>query len=144
MVNAEIQTLHEPDGAPVCNVTFDLSSEQLGAAAYAVGEMLLERHRGQDLEIDDVLALRELTSLRDELARLAEAQANATVLMTLSRLIAFHDAADEWVTSRTGRDWLRNADEDALPFVGGMLEPLASLRARGLAAALGGSAAASN
>ena len=26
MVNAEIQTLHEPDGSPVTNVTFDLST----------------------------------------------------------------------------------------------------------------------
>ena len=31
MVNAEIQTLHEPDGTPVTNVTFDLSTLQLGA-----------------------------------------------------------------------------------------------------------------
>ena len=143
MVNADIQTLHEPDGSPVCNVTFDLSSEQLGAAAHALAEMILERHRGQDLDVDAVLALRELTSLRDELARLAEAQANVTVLMTLSRLIALHDAADEWVVTRTGRDWLRDADRDALPFVGGLRAPMAALRTRGVAAALG-SAAASN
>jgi hypothetical protein len=137
MVNAEIQTLHEPDGSPVCNVVFDLSAEQLGAAAYAVGEIMLERHRGQDLETDDVLALRELTELRDDLARLADRQANATVLMTLGRLIAFHDAADEWVTTRTERDWLRTDDEEALPFVGGMLYPLSDLRARAVATTLG-------
>ena len=137
MVNAEVQTLREPDGTPVTNVSFDLSHEQLSAATHAIGEMILERHRGQDLEIDDVLALRELTSVRDEVERLAAMQANASVLMTLSRLIVFHDAADEWVTTRTGRDWLRKADTDALPLMGALLHPLASLRAKALESALG-------
>jgi hypothetical protein len=137
MVNAEIQTLHEPDGSPVCNVTFDLSVMQLGAASHAVGEIILERHRGHEHETDDVLALREITAIRDQLDRLFDAQANATVLMTLGRLIAFHDAAHEWVTTRTDRDWLREADHEALPVVGGMLDPLADLRARAVAATLG-------
>src|SRR5688500_17645355 len=29
MVHAEVHTLHEPDGSPVCNVSFDLSAEQV-------------------------------------------------------------------------------------------------------------------
>ena len=144
MVNAEIQTLHEPDGTPVTNVTFDLSSVQLGAASYALGEMILERHRGADLEVDDVLALRDLTIVRDDFNRLAEAGVNATVLMTLGRLIAFHDAADEWVNSRTDRGWLREADDEALPYVGAMLGPMASLREGAVAAALGSTAASEN
>ena len=140
MVNAEIQTLHEPDGTPVTNVTFDLSHAQLSASAYAVAEIIVERHRGHSHETDDVLALRELTALRDELDRLAEAKANATVLMTLGRLIAFHDAADEWVVTRTDRDWLRSADEEALPIVAAMLAPTAGLREDAVAAALGSAA----
>ena len=143
MVNASIQTLHEPDGTPVANVVFDLSTQQLGAASHATAEMLLERHRGADLEVDDVLALRELTAVRDDLSRLAETGANATVLMTLGRLIAFHDAVDEWVTSRAGRGWLRDADREALTFVGAMLAPLATLRETAVAAALGSTAASS-
>src|SRR5438105_1386617 len=128
MVNASIQTLHEPDGTPVTNVLFDLSAEQLTAASHALGEILIERHRGASLEIDDVLALRELTSVRDEVDRLAGAHANATLVMPLGRLIALHDASDEYVVSRTGRDWLREADHEALPLVGAMLDPMASLR----------------
>jgi hypothetical protein len=143
MVNGDIQMLQDPDGGPVANVAFDLSHEQLDAASYALGEMILERHRGTDLEIDDVLALRELTGVRDELSRMADAQGNAHVLMTLARFSAYHDAADEWVTTRTGRGWLREADDDALPYVGAMLGTMASLRERAVAAALG-SAAASN
>jgi hypothetical protein len=137
MINPEIQTLHDPDGTPVTNVTFDLSHQQLSAAGYAVGEIIVERHRGHAHETDDVLALRELTGLRDELDRMAESSANATVLMTLGRMIAFHDAMDQWVTSRTSRSWGREADRDALPVVGAMLHPLADLREQAVTAALG-------
>jgi len=139
MVNAEIQTLSEPDGTPVMNVAFDLSRDQLAAASHALGEMVLERHRGQALEIDDVLALRELTGVRDEVERLAVGGGHATMLMTLGRFIALHDAVDEWVHTRTDRGWVREADEDALPFLGAMLGPMAALRGRALTATLGGS-----
>src|SRR3712207_6403614 len=101
MVNAEVHTLHAPDGSPVCNTAFDLSGEQLGAASHAVGEILVERHRGEALETDDVLALRELTGVRDELDRLIGAGGNAHVILPLGRFSALHDALDEWVVSRT-------------------------------------------
>ena len=144
MVNEEIQQLHEPDGTPVCNVGFDLSAAQLSAASHALGEMLIERHRGQALDIDDVLALRQLTSVRDEFQTLADADANARLTLTLGRFIALHDAVDEYVVTRTGRDWLRDADRDALPFVGALLGPMATLRADALAAVLGSSETQTN
>ena len=140
MVNADIQTLHEPDGSPVCNVVFDLSVEQLSAASHASGEIVLERHRGHDLEVDDVLALRELTSVRDELVRLADGGGHATLVLPLARFIALHDAVDEWVTTRAGRGWLRGADEDAMPLAGALLAPMAALRERALTATLGATA----
>ena len=143
MVNADIQTLHEPDGSPVTNVVFDLSADQLGAASHAAGEIVLERHRGVALDVDDVLALRELTSVRDELARLAERAGHATMILPLARFIALHDALHEWVTTRTGRGWLRGADEDAMPLAGALLGPMAALRERALAAALGATAPSS-
>jgi hypothetical protein len=136
MVNEEIQQLHEPDGTPVCNVAFDLSAVQLAAASHATGEMLVERHRGQALEIDDVLALRQLTSVRDELQRLADADAHARLVLPLARLIALHDALDEYVCTRTGRDWVREADKEALPFVGALIGPMAELRGDALTAVL--------
>ena len=139
MVNAEIHTLHDPDGLPVCNVGFDLSADQLSAASYAAGEMLIERHRGQALEIDDVLALRELTSVRDELGTLAVAGGHAHMTMPLARFIALHDAVDEWVCTRTGRDWLRDDDREALPFNGALIGPMADLRADAVAAVLASS-----
>jgi hypothetical protein len=144
MVNEEIQQLHAPDGTPVCNVGFDLSDAQLAAASYAIGEILVERHRGQALEIDDVLALRELTGVRDELQVLADAGAHARLLLTLGRFVALHDAVDEWVVTRTGRDWLRDSDREALPLAGALLGPMATLRADALAAVLGSSEAAAS
>lgn len=141
MVNADTQTLTEPDGTPVTNVTFDLSREQLAATSHALGEMLLERHRGQALEMDDVLALRELTGVRDEVDRLAVGGGHATMLLTLGRFIALHDAVDEWVVSRTDRGWARDADEEAMPLLAAMLPSMADLRGLGLTAALSASTA---
>lgn len=139
MVNSEIQQLQDPDGSPVCNVGFDLSAAQLSAASHALGEMLVERHRGQELEIDDVIALRELTGVRDEVHTLAEAEAHARLVMTLGRFITLHDALDEFVVTRTGRDWLREADKEALPVAGALLGPMADLRADALNAVLASS-----
>lgn len=144
MVNASIHQLHAPDGTPVCNVGFDLSAEQLTAASHATGEMLVERHRGQALEIDDVLALRELTGVRDELGSLAEAGGHAHLVLTLARFIALHDALDEYVCSRGGRDWAREVDRETLPMVGALLGPMADLRGDALAAVLRDSESASS
>ena len=139
MVNVEIRALLDPDGTPVTNVAFDLSATQLSACAHAVAEVLLERHRGVVLGVDAVLALRELTALRDELDRLAAAQGHAALVLPLARFIALHDALDEYVVSRTGSNRLREADTEALPVVGALLGPMAELRTDALAAALGAS-----
>src|SRR3954451_24905682 len=110
MVNEEIHTLHDADGTPVCNVSFDLSAAQLAAAARAVEAIRLERHRHLELSTDDVLALRELTGLSDELHRLAEHDANATVVLPLARFVALHDALAEWLHTIAERGWMREDD----------------------------------
>jgi len=128
--------LREPDGSPVCNVVFDLSAEQLRAAAHGAGEIRTERHRGLELSTDDVLALRALTSVVDELDVLAAASGHATMTMPLARMVALHDALDEWVRTRTERGWLREADEEAHPLVAALLAPMGSLRADAVRATL--------
>jgi hypothetical protein len=137
MINGEIRTLHEPDGTPVLNVAFDVSTEQLRAAVHAAGEIALERHRGQELDIDDVLALRELTSVRDELDHFAGAEANAHVVLPLARFIVLHDAVHEWADGREERGWARADDERPLAMTRAMLPEMDRLRARALEAALG-------
>jgi hypothetical protein len=140
MVNAELRTLHTTDGTPVCNVSFDLSAQQLHAAARAAEATRLERHRHLELSTDDVLALRELTGLSDELHLLAEQGANATVVFTLARFVALHDALGEWIHAADDRGWMREDDQEIHPLVAALLDPMASLRADALQAVLGATA----
>jgi hypothetical protein len=128
VVGGEILMLRDPDGSPVCNAAFDLSAAQLGAAAHALAEVRLERHRGEALELDGVLALRQLTSVGDELDHLTDAAGHTRMTMPLARMVLLHDALDEWVTSRVERGWLREADEEALPILEALLPPMGSLR----------------
>jgi hypothetical protein len=137
MVNAALRMLHAPDGTPVCNVSFDLSAQQLDAAAKAAEAVRLERHRNEALSTDDVLALRELTGLSDELYLLAEHGAHATVVMPLGRFSALGDALGEWVHAAEDRGWMREDDQAIFPFVTGLIDPMAQLRADALHAMLG-------
>ena len=137
MLNAELRTLHATDGTPVCNVSFDLSAQQLHAAARAAEAIRLERHRHQALSTDDVLALRELTGLSDELHGLAEHGAHATVVLPLARFAALHDALGEWVHAADDRGWMREEDQEIYAIVAALLDPMASLRADALHAVLG-------
>jgi hypothetical protein len=140
MVHAEIRTLHAADGTPVCNVSFDLSAEQLQAMVRAVEAMRLHRHQNAELSTDDVLALRELTSVSDELHRLAEPGAHATVVLPLARFAALHDALGEWVRVADERGWMREDDAAIYPLIAALLDPMASLREEALHAVLGDSA----
>lgn len=139
MVNAEIHMLQDPDGTPVGNAVFDLSQEQLRAAALASNAVRLERHRGVALDTDGVLALRELTAVCDELDRLAEAGGHGTVVLALARLGVLHDALHEYATSRRDRDRgaLREEEAAAIVLVEAVLGPMAVLRNEGLQAVLG-------
>jgi hypothetical protein len=137
MVNAEIRTLHAADGTPVCNVSFDLSAQQLAAAVHAVEAIRLHRHQNAELSTDDVLALRELTGVSDELHRLAEAEANATLVLPLARFAALHDALTEWVHLADERGWMREDDAAVHPMIAALIDPMASLREDALHAVLG-------
>jgi hypothetical protein len=142
MVNEEIRTLHDADGNPVCNVSFDLSAAQLAAAARAVEAVRIARHRHQELSTDDVLALRALTGLSDELHRLAEPGANGTVVLPLARFVALHDALAEWLHAMQEQGWMREEDEAIHPLIAALVDPMASLRADALHAVLGAGAEA--
>lgn len=137
MVNAELRTLHAADGTPVCNVSFDLSHEQLDGAYRAAEATRLDRHRNLELSTDDVLALRELTGIADELHMLADQGANATVVFQLARFVALHDALGEWVHGVADRGWMREDDAAIHPFVAALIDPMAALRADALQAVLG-------
>jgi hypothetical protein len=136
MVNPELHTLHDADGHPVTNVSFDLSADQLASVAHVVEAVRLERHRDEALSTDDVLALRELTSLSDQLHGLAEQRAHAGLLLTLARFTALHDALSDWIHAADERGWMRDEDREHHARVAAMLEPMAQLRAEAVRSAL--------
>jgi hypothetical protein len=137
MVNPELHMLHDAEGHPVCNVSFDLSADQITSAAHVVEAVRLERHRHEVLSTDDVLALRELTGLSDQLHDLAEQHAHASLLLTLARFTALHDALAEWVHVADERGWMRDDDREHHARVDALLDPMAQLRANALQTVLG-------
>lgn len=137
MVNREVRILHDADGTPVANVSFDLSADQLAATARVVEAVRLERHQNLELSTDDVLAMRELTGVSDELHRLAEHGAHGTVVLPLARFSALHDALSEWVHGADERGWMREDDVAAYPMIDALLVPMGDLRTEALHAILG-------
>ena len=90
---------------------FDLAAEQIAAAARAVAAISAERFRMTEMSADDVVELRELTALADELSELTGGA--STVVLRPARLSALLDAAIGFVESREQADWVR--EEDAQP-----------------------------
>jgi hypothetical protein len=136
MVNAELHTLLDADGLPVSNVSFDLSDAQLDAATHAVGEVRHHRHRGQEMTTDDVLALRELTALGDELERLREQHGHATLVLPLARLVTLHDAIVQWLANADERGWMRGTEQETYALLDALQHPMADLRAEAVHATL--------
>jgi hypothetical protein len=137
MVNAHVDISQGLDGEPVVLACFDLAEDELAASAHAVNAVA-ERFRAEELSVDDVLELRELTALADELADLALRPGMQTVVLRPARLTVYRDAVARFVESRDEAEWSREEDREALPRVRGLLYPLQDLCADALRAALGG------
>ena len=138
MVNAHIDISQSLDGEAVVLACFDLGEEQLAASAHAVASAA-ERFRIADLSVDDVIELRELTALSDELADLALRPGMRTVVLRPARLTVFRDAVARFIETRDEAEWVREEDRDALARVRALLYPLEDLCADALRAALTGS-----
>ena len=140
MVNAHIDISQGLDGEPVVLACFDLAEEELAASAHAVAAGSSEQFRTAEMSVDDVLELRELTALTDELADLALRPGICTVVLRPARLTVFRNAIARFVESREGAEWIREEDREPLARVRALLDPLAELCADALRAALSGSA----
>jgi hypothetical protein len=68
MQHAYIDISRDLEGEPVVFACFDLRQEEVAAAVHAVHAIAAERYRTSSISADDVLDLRELTGLADELA----------------------------------------------------------------------------
>src|SRR6185312_13435432 len=77
MEHARIDISQDLDGNPVVYACFDLAPEQIAAAAHAVAATAGERFRVTEMSADDVLELRELTTLLDALSAFVESREQA-------------------------------------------------------------------
>jgi hypothetical protein len=138
MVNAHIDISPGLDSEPVVLACFDLGEEQLAASAHAVAVVSAERFRIAELSADDVIEMRELTALSDELADLALRPGMRTVVLRPARLSAFRNAVARFVETRDEAEWIREEDREPLALVRALLYPLEELCADALRAALSG------
>jgi len=137
MLNAHVDMSQGLDGEPVVLACFDLDEGELAASARAVAATA-ERFRIAEMSVDEVLELRELTALADELADLALRPGIRTVVLRPARLTAYRDAVAHFVESRDAAEWVREEDREPLARVRPLLHPLEELCADALRAALSG------
>jgi hypothetical protein len=136
MNHARIDVSQGLDGEAVVLACFDLGAEEIAASAHAVRTVSGERFRTAEMSTDDVLELRELTALADELDDQMRTDGIRTLVMRPSRLNAWRDALTHFADSRDAAEWSREDDRKALPLVRELLWPLADLCADAMRAAL--------
>ena len=134
MEHARIDISQDLDGDAVVHACFDLSPEELAAAAHAVAATSGERFRTTELSGDDVVEMRELTALSDELGDLSRGA--STVVLKPARLSALRDAVAVFVESRERAEWIREEDRQPLALQREILFPLEQLSAEAMRAAL--------
>jgi hypothetical protein len=136
MLNARIDITQGLDGEQVVLAVFDLGDEELAASAHAVHAVSGERFRTAAMSVDDVLELRELTALADELDGLASRAGVSTLVLRPARLSAYRGALTQFVESRDAAEWLRDEDREPLSRSRELLWPLGDLAADAMRAAL--------
>ncbi len=136
VLHPRIDISHDLEGEPIVLACFDLGAEQIAAAAHAVAAVAAERFRLADMSVDDVLELRELTALTDELNDEDPQPGIRTLVLRPARLSALRDSVARFVETRDEGDWIREDDREPLAHLRGLLAPLEELSAEALRAAL--------
>jgi hypothetical protein len=136
MLHPRIDVSHDLEGEPIVLACFDLGEDEIAAAAHAVAAMAAERFRLADMSVDDVLELRELTALADELAGQDPQPGMRTLVLRPARLSALRDSVGRFIETRDEGEWIREEDRQPLAHLRGLLVPLEELCAEALRAAL--------
>jgi hypothetical protein len=158
MQHAHIDISRDLEGDPVVFACFDLRQAEVAAAAHAVRAVGTERFRTSSMSADEVLQLRELTALADELdggspADELDGRSPAdeldgrslpgelddtlrTIVFRPARLSTFREAVARFVESRDEAEWIRDEDREPLARLRGMLLPLEQLCAEAMRVAL--------
>ena len=134
MRNAHVDTSRGLDGEPVVFACFDLDEEQIAASSYALAVAAAERFRSSVMSADDVLELRELTALADDLGEVVPGA--RTVVLRPARLSVYRDAVGYFVNTREDAEWIRGEDREPLAMLRGLLLGLEQLNAEAVRAAL--------
>lgn len=114
----------------------DLGVEEITAASHAVAAVAAERFRSASMSVDDVLELRELTALSDELTGPGAPRETRTLVLRPARLSALRDSVARFVESRDESDLIREEDREPLARLRGLIVPLEDLSAEALRVAL--------
>src|SRR3954468_17514241 len=114
MLHTRIDISEGLDGEAVVLACFDLGDAEIAASAHAVAVTSGERFRTASLSVDDVLELRELTALVEELRDIAMRPGISTVVLRPARLSAYRDAVAGFVESRDAAEWIGEADREPL------------------------------
>ena len=136
MHNASVDTTSAPEGSKPVVARFDLGDDEIAAVARAVDVSRTEQFRHEELSTDDVVAMRELTALADQLTALAGYGSAVTVELSPARLVALRDTLLAFVEHRDGAGFTREEDRDAYAAALALAAPLADLSADALRAAL--------
>jgi hypothetical protein len=136
MYNARIDTTQGLDGESVVLACFDLDDDEITASAHGVKFTSGARFRNIEMSTDDVLDLRELTALTDDLEDLLQYAGMKTVVMRPSRLNAWRDALTYFVEARDEAGWMRDEDRKPMSVARELLWPLGDLCADAMRAAL--------
>jgi len=136
MLHARIDISHGLDGEPIVLACFGLGVEEIAASRHAVAAMAAERFQAVSMSVDDVLELRELTALADELAHPHPGVEIRTLALRPARLSALRDSVAGFVESRDEAEWIREEDREPLARLRGLIAPLQELSADALRAAL--------
>ncbi len=113
MHNAHVHTTTAPDGTKAVVARFDLGDDEIAAVARAVDVSRTEQFRHEELSTDDVVAMRELTALADQLTALAGYGGAVTVELSPARLVALRTALNLFVEQRDEAGFTREEDRDA-------------------------------
>ena len=134
MERAHIDISRKLHGESVVFVCVDLDEKEVAASAHAVAATAAERFRNSTMSSDDVLELRELTALADEMSELALRGAGSRVVWPPARLSAYRDAISRFVATRDQAEWIRGEDREPLALLRRMLFPLDQLHAEAMRA----------
>jgi hypothetical protein len=135
MKRAHVDISKGLEGEPVVFACFDLNAEQIAASTHAIAVASAERYRRSAMSADDVLRLRELMALADDLGEIVPGM--RTVVLRPARLAVYRDAIAHFVDIRDGAEWIRAEDREQLALVRGLLLGLDQLYDEAVRAALG-------